>query len=226
MAAIPKKNSKPEAKRKKIIIIAAIIAIVCLSASGGLYFMLKGSGQEQRDEFGGPGRPRFHDANLPDARKQSYDDIMAYRNSDKFKKLSQREQMMYTMMSGRQVMEHNVETYFNLPKEQKTAYLDKVIDEMQQMRPNFEQMRRDNPRRRDANDVNDPNRAARRAAREAQMNNPSRARSMRERGNPEQRAKQMQFMQAMQKRMQQRGISMPRFGGGPGGGPGGPGSGR
>jgi hypothetical protein len=49
--------------------------------------------------------------------------------------------MMYSMMSGRQVMEYKMETYFTLPKEQKTAYLDQMIDEMQAQRANMEQMR-------------------------------------------------------------------------------------
>ena len=112
-----------------------------------------------------------------------------------------------------------METYFTLPKEQRTAHLDKMIDEMQTMRGTFEQMRRERPRR----DANDPNMQRRREqAQQTQggrtassRGNRSRARS--ERGTPEQRAQRTQFGEAMQKRMQERGISMPDRGG-PGGG--------
>ncbi|MEN6384427.1 MAG: hypothetical protein ABFD79_04450 [Phycisphaerales bacterium] len=206
------KINKPEPKNKKTIIIAAVVVFVCLTASGGLYFMMQG--EEPKDGEFGRRRFEWNDSNMPDPHKQSYEKIMAYRNSDKFNRLSPQEQMRYMGASMRTVMDHHVETYYTLPEEKKTAYLDSLIDEMQAQRAKFEQMRNQFPRPqrpRDGNDVNDPNRAARRAERMAQRNNPSNARARREQGNPEERAKQMQFMQAMQKRMKERGISMPRF---------------
>ncbi len=215
MVTLAGKMKKPEPNKNKIIIIASVIAIVCLSAAGGLYFKFSGGNNDESDGR----RPRFHDANLPDMHKQSYDDVMAYKNSDKYKNLSQHEQAMYSMMTFRQVEQHNVETYFTMPKDKQTAFLDKVIDDMQKNMKNMEQMRSQFQRPRDANDVNDPNAAKRREERMAQRNNPSNVRAMRERGDPEQRAQQRQFRDAMKKRMQQRGISMPTRGGG-GGGPG------
>jgi hypothetical protein len=218
MALPTVKMKKPESNRKKIIIIASVVAVVCLAAAGGLYVKFKGGDE---DEFGGR-RPRFRDANLPDVRRQSYEDVVKFKNSDKYKKLTPQEQAMYSMMSARQVMQHNMETYFTLPKEQQTAFLDKVIDEMQQNMKNMEQMRNMFPRPpRDANEPNDPNRARRMQERMAQRNNPANARSRSERGTALERAQREQFMNAMRQRMQQRGIQMPQFGG-----PGRPGGGR
>jgi len=221
---------KTEPNKKKIAIIVGVVAVVCVTASAGLYFSFKG----KPDDRDGRRGPRFNDGNLPkDVRDQSYDQIQAYKNSNKYKNLSEREKMMYSMMTFRQEADHRVETYFTLPKEKQTAYLDKVIDEMQDNMKKMEQMRSEFPRperRRDANEPNDPNRIQRMQERQAQRNNPSRMRAMRERGNPEDQAKQRQFRDAMQKRMQQRGIQMPQFGGrgGFGGGGGGrnPGGGR
>ena len=214
MSKLVGKLRKPEPDKKKIAIIAAVIAVVCLSASAGLYYVFKDKTPDQ-DEFGR--RPReWRDANMPNPNKQTVQEIMDFRNSDKFRQLSQREQFMYTMASGRQVMEYQMETYFTLPKEEKTAYLDKIIDLMQAQRAGFEQMRQQRPRR----DANDPN-MQRRRDRANQQNgaggrrtpNPSRMRARSERGTPEQRAQRTAFMEAIQKRMQERGISMPSPGG-------------
>lgn len=217
MAAFTVQKKKPESNKKKIIIISSIVAIVCLSASGGLYYVFKGKAND--DE---PWRIReWHDPNTPNPLKQSGKEMADYMASDRFKQLSGREQMNYARAGFEKVMDYHIETYFSIPKEQKTAYLDKLIDQMQAQRANFEQNR---PRR----DANDPNRQRRIDRARQQQNrgggtaasrgNRSRARS--ERGTPEQRAQRMQFMADMGARMQQRGISMPFGGGGrgPGGG--------
>jgi hypothetical protein len=212
----------PQSNRKKIIIIIVVSAFVCLSASGGLYYMFKGSSNEDtRDNFGRP-RREWNDSNLPNPNKQKPQEIMAYMDSAEFKKLSSREQFMYMREGGRQVMEYQMDTYFSLPEEkQKTAYLDQIIDRMQSQRAGFEQMRQQMPPRRPP-DANDPNMQHRRQrAQQAQGGrraNPSGMRARSERGTPEQRAQRTQFMEDMSKRMQQRGITMP--------GPGGRGSGR
>ena len=118
-----------------------------------------------------------------------------------------------------------METYFTLPKEQKTAYLDQVIDRMQAQWTNMEQMRKQMPPRRprDANDPNVQRRIAQMAQRQAARSNPAIARARSERGTALQRAQRDAFMTAMRKRMQQRGITTPGPGGrgGPGGPPGG-----
>ncbi|MFA5291604.1 MAG: hypothetical protein WC496_01070 [Phycisphaerae bacterium] len=223
MSKLVGKLRRPELNKKKIAIIIAIVAFVCLSASGGLYYMLKDKAPAD-DGFGPPRMREWHDANMPNPQKQTVKEIMDYRSSDRYKQLSQREQMMYSMMSGRQVMEYQMETYFTLPKEEKTAYLDKMIDDMQDMRKNFEQMRSQMPRR--PRDANDPNvqRRRDRAQQAGQTGgrrapDPSRMRARSERGTALQRAQRQQFMADMQARMQQRGISMPGPGGrgGPGG---------
>jgi hypothetical protein len=215
---------RPEPNRKKIGIIIAVIVVVSLSAWGGIHYMFKGS-NDPNDL--GRRRRQWRDANMPDPDKQTAKEIMDYRNSDQFKRLSQREQFMYSMASGQQVMDYQIDTYFTLPKEKQTAYLDKMIDDMQAQRKNFEQMRP--PRR--PRDANDPNVQKRIAARQAAMADPANARARAERGTALQRAQRQQFFAAMQARMQARGISMPAGPGGGGGGRGGfgggpPGGGR
>ena len=220
----------PSSNKKRNVIIAVIIVVVCLSASGGLYYMFKGSSNaESTDEFGRQ-RREWNDNNLPNPNKQQPQEIMAYMDSAEFKKVSPREQFMYMREGGEQVMNYQMETYFSLPDEpQKTAYLDNIIDRMQTQRADFAQMRQQMPpRRRDANEPNDPNRLARQdRARQQQAGqsggrraNPANMRARSERGTAEQRAQRAAFRQAMQTRMQQRGITMPGPGGrgGSGGG--------
>ena len=216
------KLKRPEPNRKKIALIIAIIAVVSLSTWGTIHHYISKGSNEDPNDFDRP-RRQWHDANMPDPHKQNAKEIIDYKNSDQFKQLSQQEQMMYSMMSGRQVMEYKMETYFTLPKEQKTAYLDQMIDEMQAQRANMEQRRPQMPPRspRDANDPNVQKRIARQQQRQAARSNPSNARAMAERGTALQRAQRQQFMNDMRARMQQRGISMPApGGGGRGGGPG------
>ena len=212
------KLKRPEPNRKKIaIIIAAVIAVLGLSTWGTIHhYMSKGSNDDPNDF--GRRRRQWHDANMPDPDKQKPQDIMAYMDSAAFKQLSSREQMMYSIRGGRQVMEYQMETYFTLPKEQKTAYLDQIIDKMQAQRANMEKMREQMPPRppRDANDPNVQKRLARMRERQAARSNPSNMRAGAERGTPLQRAQRQQFRDAMQARMQQRGISMPAPGGGGG----------
>jgi hypothetical protein len=221
MSKLVGKLRKPEPNRKKIIIIAVIVAVVCLSASGGLYYMLKGSSEDRQDGFG-QRRRQWHDANMPNPDKQNIQEILAYKDSDEFKQLSQREQFMYSMASSRQLREYEMQTYFTLPKEQQTAYLDKLIDQMQAQRKDFEQMRQQMPRRPrpDANDPNMQRRRERAQQAQARRSNPSNMRARSERGTPEQKAQRTQFGEAMDKRMKERGITMPNRGGR--GGPGGP----
>ncbi|HBG79074.1 MAG TPA: hypothetical protein DDW84_09610 [Phycisphaerales bacterium] len=212
MAKLVGRLRRPESNRKKYIIIAAVIAAVCLVAGGGIAIFSRDKAGE--DEFG---RGRFRmppDANLPNTDKQSAQEIIDYRNSAAFKNLTAQQRMRYMMQSGRKVMDYQMDTYFTLPATDRTAYLDKMIDEMQTMRKDMEQMRMQMPDRRRP-DANDPNRQARQQARAARMADPSNARSGAERGTALQRAQRQQFRAAMEARMKERGISMPR---GPGGG--------
>jgi hypothetical protein len=225
---IPGKLKRPERNTKKIAIIIAVIAVVSLSTWGTIHhYMSKGSNEDPNDF--GRRRRQWNDANMPNPDKQKPQEIMAYMDSAAFKQLSASEQMRYSMTGGRQVMEYQMETYFTLPKEQQTAYLDQVIDRMQTQRQNFEQLRQQMPPRRprDANDPNVQKRIARAQQRQAAMSNPANARARAERGTALQRAQRQQFFEAIQSRMQQRGIPMPTpsggggrggFGGGPPGG--------
>ncbi len=214
----PKKNKalamgqlrRPEPDKKKIAILIAVIAVVCLSASAGLYYVFKDK-DPLDDEFGPRRRGQWRDVNMPNPEKQSVQEILAYRDSDAFKRLSQQEQFMYSMASGRQVREYQMQTYFSLPQEGQAAYLDKIIDEMQALRQNMEQMRQNRPPRPppDANDPNVQRRRERAQQAQARRANPANMRARSERGTALQRAQREQFMQAMQKRMKERGITMP-----------------
>jgi hypothetical protein len=211
----------PKSNRKKIIIIVISI-FVCLSAFGGLYYVVRGSGDKGNvDEFGRR-RREWNDNNLPNPNKQTGQQILAYMDSAEFKRLSAREQFRYMGAGQEKVMQYEMDTYFSLPNEQqKTAYLDKIINRMQAQRTEFEQMRQQRPpRRRDANEPNDPNRP-RFGPGGGRTFSASNMRARSEQGTPTQRAQRDAFMQAMRQRMQQRGITMPGPGGGRGGGRGG-----
>ena len=196
---------RPESNRKKTVIIAAVIVVVCLSAFGGLFYMFKGDSSK---ELGRPPGER-RDSNMPNPDEQQPQEIMAYMDSADFKKLDPRDQFEYMRQGDRKVREYQMETYFSLPAEQRTAYLDSVIDRMQTQQANFEQMRRQMPRRpRDANDPNMQRRRQRAQQMAARTSNPSQMRARSERGTALQRAQREQFMQAMRQRMQQRGITM------------------
>ena len=168
---------RPEPNRKKIAIIIAVIVVVSFSAWGGIHYMFKGSNDP--NDFG-QRRRQWRDANMPNPDKQTAKEIMDYRNSDQFKRLSQREQFMYSMASGRQVMDYQIDTYFTLPKEKQTSYLDKMIDDMQAQQKLRQQMPPRRPR-----DANDPNVQKRMAARQAAMADPANARARAERGTAE-----------------------------------------
>ncbi len=206
MTTFTVEKKKPRDKKKKIIIITAVIAMVCLSASGGLYIMFK---SRQHHDESGRWQRQWRDANIPNPHEQSAEEIIQYRNSAAYKNLSPNQQVMYTMASGRKLLDYHINNYFTIPKEQQTAYLDKLIDEMQALRPAMEQMRNQWQRERRPRDANDPNRQARQAERAAQRANPANARARSERGTALQRAQRMKFFSDLQKRMKERGINMP-----------------
>lgn len=213
MANLVGKLRRPESNRKKYIIISAVIAFICLSASGGLYYMFKD--KSPADETG---RRRFrNDANLPNTEKQTPQEILAYMDSASFQQLKPQQRMRYAAQSGEKVLDYQADTYFSLPAEQKTAYLDQVIDKMQAMRKDMEQVRAQRQNRQQTN-ANGQQRqggqnAQARQARGGQAGrrapDASRARARSERGTPEQRAKREQFAADMRKRATQRGIPAP-----------------
>lgn len=87
----------------------------------------------------------------------------------------------------RRRMEQRLDKYFELPPAERTAYLDEVIDRIQQRWSR------------------DPNRARRSGRRRGRFT-PGRVRGMIERTTPEQRAKFDEFRKAMRKRMRERGV--------------------
>lgn len=208
---------RPGLNKKKIIIIAAVLVFICLSASGVIY-MFKGGSKEAEDDFGMPRIRHWTDTNMPNPQKQTAQEIMAYMDSDQFKNLSDREKFMYGREGGRKVMDYQMDTYSSLTDDkQKTALLDGIIDRMEAQRAEFEQMRDARPRR-DPNDPNFPRPPRNRF-------NPANMRARSERGTAAQRAQRMAFFSALQSRMQARGITMPGPGGGRGFGGGGFGGG-
>jgi len=217
MTKLVGKLRRPESNREKYIIIAVVIAAVCLVAGGGI--LIFGGDKPSEDEFG---RGRFRmppDANLPNTDKQSAQEILSYMDSAAFKQLRPQQRMRYAFQGGEKVLDYQMDTYFSLPAEQKTPFLDQMIDKMQAMRNDMEQARASMPRRPpDANGQNGPRGQSRQNAQGGRGGgrtpDPSRMRARSERGTPEQRAKREQFFTDMRKRAEQRGIPVPRMGGG------------
>ena len=167
----------------------------------------------------------------PDSAKTNPRQMREHTDSNQFRDANEnkRREMAEAM---RTKMEAQANEYAALPDAQKTAYLDKIIDDMEARRAEF--------MARDANDANgppDPNRFRRfgprdpnfiqrqgQQARQFRRPEPSRMRERSERTSADTRVKMMQFRQDMMNRMQERGIQMgPGGRGGFGGGFGGPG---
>ncbi|OHB45271.1 MAG: hypothetical protein A2178_01180 [Planctomycetes bacterium GWC2_49_10] len=165
--------------RKKWIIAACIVAALVVSSSLAIHF------------YNSP----------PDPSKMTSQQIMDYAKSEDFNNLPREQRGEFF----RQAMDSRVNNYFSTPPEERTKYLDKVIDEMGAMRNQRPPQMRD---RRPP----DPNMFQR--FRNAK---PSERRAMRESRDPEQSARQRMFFNALRQRAQERGIQMPGRGGGRGG---------
>jgi hypothetical protein len=153
----------------------------------------------------------------PDLAKMSPQQI---RDANENKRREIREQIGETM---RTKMETQANEYVALPDAQKTAYLDKIIDDMEARRAEFSA--------KDANGPSDPNRFRRfspqdpnsmrqqMARQPFRRPEPSRMREMSSRMSTDTRVKMSQFRRDLMNRMQERGIQ-----GGPDGfgGPGSP----
>ena len=185
-------------------------------------------------------KPNF--AKMTPRQIRGYFDSNEFRDANEDARREIRGQMFEAMQAR---MTAQVNGYFALPEgKQRTAYLDKTIDEMQARRAEF-LARRDPNRPPDANgpprfgppgegfrrgepDANGRPRFGQRSAnaRQRPRINPERMRARSERISADTRVKTMQFRRDLQKRMEQRGIQGPMMGrGGPGGfgpGPGGP----
>jgi hypothetical protein len=170
----------------------------------------------------------------PNFAKMTPRQVLEYFDSNEFRDANEQtrreiRQQMGEAMQAR--MTAQVNGYFALPEgEQRTAYLDKIIDEMQARRAEF-LARRDPNRPPDANgfgrfgppDANGRPRLGQRSTNAGQRPriNPERMRERSERISADTRVKMMQFRRDLQKRMEQRGIQGPMMGRGGPGGPGG-----
>lgn len=132
-----------------------------------------------------------------------------------------RQNMREIMQAG---MNQRMNEYFQLTTQaQKNAYLDKMIDEMQKRRAEWEQRRQNRPQEerppaeaRTDNPSADEN-ANRRGGGGRHTPSPERVKTRIENRDPYEHAQRMQFFEDMRKRMTERGITPPQRG--PGGGP-------
>ncbi len=169
--------------KKKTVIIIALLAIAVSAAAGAIFW-----------------RSRLA-SNNPS--KKSPEQLRTYLSSEKFRNLDEETRRKQFASLFRSRMLRPVKEYYALPEDQRTAYLDKTIDEMQER---FKQFRdnppRSRPRRADPND---------RTARDRlqQMRNPENMRARSDYIDAESRARMRQFRRDMRNRMRQRGINMP-----------------
>jgi hypothetical protein len=179
-------------------------------------------------------KPNF--AKMSPRQIREYVDSNAFRDANGDARRQVFEQMGEAMQAR---METEVKGYFALAEgEDRTAYLDKIIDEMQARRaefmanrdPNMDPNRPFDPNRFGPPDANGRPRFGQRgqmAAGQRPRINPERNRARSSRMSADMRVKSAQFRRDLFNRMQQRGIQMPMGRpGGPGGGGGfGPGRG-
>lgn len=122
-----------------------------------------------------------------------------------------------------EMMQQRVDEYFGATEEEKTAVLDRHIDEMQKFMQAMEERRRQEEAR-EAAEAEDAEKQAEREKRREEMRNRWANRSQAERKadsekrDPNKSAQRMAYFGAVMRRSAERGIQMPRFGG-PGGGP-------
>ena len=155
---------------------------------------------------------RSQSKKMPDPKKQSQDQIVAQLQSQQFRQLDSQDRRQYARSAIGEILTRHAENYTALPVEQRTAYLDQVIDDMQgyleQMRQQRRQRRAENP------DAAPTPRNDERPSRDAQgrrgrHRDPQTRRARSENIDPKTRALISQFFQAIRARMQQRGIQPP-----------------
>ena len=169
-------------KANKIIILSVCAAIVVVATAGASFWFLRTEKKPKQMDFLG----------------QTPDQIRAYLRSKDFNSLDEQTRRAARRSAFGQIMDYQVNEYFSTPAEKQTAYLDKIINEMETRRREFV------PRRRDPNDPNRPQRQQ--FARGAEN-----MRARMESVKPLERAQRQAFREALRQRMQQRGI---RGGGG------------
>jgi hypothetical protein len=141
-------------------------------------------------------------SSAPNPAKMTGEQIMKYVQSPDFNNMPRESRREFF----KEAMDSRVNTYFGLSEQEKTPYLDKVIDEMSAMRSQMQRPTSDPNRRFDPNTF-----------RNFQNMKPAERRAMREQFDPEQMARTRIFFNALRARAQERGIQMGGFGGGRGG---------
>lgn len=202
---IAKKSIKSSFWSGKNTIIASAVASVLLIGSvwGGVKLY---------------GKP--HPARV-DLSGKSEQEIRTYMESEEFKKLDRGAQRQYSRAAMGQAMETRMTQFFETPPEQRTAYLDKMIDDMQ------ERMKQRPPREARAGgggpsshvsgsnqgDASQQGSGQNARSGGSTRRGPEGMRARQERSTPEQRAKRTEFFEAMQSRMKERGIDSRPSGG-------------
>ena len=160
------------------ILILPICAVVVVAAAGSYVWFRSDHKKNQDMDFS----------------DQTPDKIREYLRSPDFNSLDEQTRRAARRAAGRQMMEYRVNEYFSLPPDKQTAYLDKLIDEMETRRGEFQQ------RRPDANDPNSQQRRQRRQFARGAENQRARMESI----DPLTRAKMAAFREAMRQQRQRR----------------------
>jgi hypothetical protein len=223
---------------KRTIVIVTVIGFV-LAVAGAVVFLMPGpeggssdGGWKDKVDSNDPAALRKFIASEDFTQLPEADRVEAFDTSRKLREqsptppgerpdqgnLTDEERQRYrenTRQMFTQMMEKQVNDYVALPVDQRKQYLDKMIDQMQDRRKQFEGRPRPQPEQAAGN--TEGGAAAPRPEGDTRRRgpDPDRLRQMIETTPPEKQAKFVQFMKDMQERMKERGIEGPRFGGGP-----------
>jgi hypothetical protein len=184
---------------KTKIIVLSVLAVV--AGAGSCYWLMRSPKKAKTADFS----------------NQTPDEIRGYLRSAEFRKLDEQTRREMAQLAFRQMQERRINDYFALPANQRTAYLDKLIDEME-VRRKERALRGNDPNSQfgffDPNSrSNDPNARQRRRQQRQAMRTPENQRARREAIDPLTRAKMAAFRAALGARMSARGISAPGGGG-------------
>jgi hypothetical protein len=144
----------------------------------------------------------------PDPAKMSSEQIRTYVQSPDFNNMPRAQRRVFF----EKVMDSRMQGYFNTPLQERDNYLDKIIDDMQNFRPNFDRQRFRDPNR-------DPNRMQQMQQRFRNAT-PQQRRLREEMRDPVKDQMRRKYYRALRTRAEARGIQM--GGRGPGGGGGRP----
>ncbi len=184
---------------KRTIIIAAIVAFCLAGASAAMIVLTR--------------KP-----SIPQQLNQTPEQFREFIKSNEFKNLERREQRRYIRRAMGVQMVKRAETYYQLPREKRTALLDKTIDMMQKRREEFRSIRQQLRSQRIQGESQDEQnrtesnsrRAAQQRPRRRRSRNIENMRARRESTDPRSRALNAKFRRALRQRMQQRGIELQR----------------